>query len=225
MPDSDPYVKLVRRVGERILNASAEVPREKYKWTFNVIESDMCNAFVLPGGGVVVFTGMIRMCADESQLAAVLGHEVGHCVARHPAERMTGLLLAKLVSFVIGPFVSSSSVFAGFWQLSLLLPASRMQEREADYIGMVLMARAGYCPHAAPALWERMYEMTREQRKYEKELSFLSTHPASADRVTELNKQMAQVMPLFDEAYMRRSPFHSVLQLFGAETTCSVCGR
>lgn len=184
----DAVVGVVRRVGERIA-AAADKP--EYKWEFNVIDDDsMINAFALPGGKVAVYTGLFPVAQDEAGLAAVLGHEVGHALARHGAERMSQGILAQLggvaLSVALGARNSyaSDAVMQAYGlgaQYGVLLPYSRTQESEADHIGLIVMAKAGYDPEASLALWQRMEEL---DGKAPPEL--LSTHPSSGTRQQDI---------------------------------------
>ncbi|MBI4517619.1 MAG: M48 family metallopeptidase [Deltaproteobacteria bacterium] len=189
-----PVLALVRRVGERV-QAAADKP--DYKWEFNVIDDDsMINAFALPGGKVAVYTGLFEVAQDEAGLAAVIGHEVGHALARHGAERMSQGQLAQIfgtgLALALGgqdPYAAEAvlQAFGLGVQLGVLLPYSRAQESEADHIGMILMAKAGYDPEAALHLWERM---ERANDKVPPE--FLSTHPSAGTRQQDIKRWLPE---------------------------------
>jgi predicted Zn-dependent protease len=176
----DPALTAVlERVGRRVASASGI----QAEWEFAVFEEDKTvNAFALPGGKVGVYTGLLPVAETEAGLAAVLAHEVAHVVARHGAERLSQGLLAQFgaAAIQIGMGGNDPVVTRGVLQayglgatVGVLLPWGRTQEAEADYIGLILMAKAGYDPHAALSLWERMQKKEGRQRAPE----FLSTHP------------------------------------------------
>ena len=192
---SDPRLNdQVTRVGRRI---AAATERNDYQWEFKVIEDPQVNAFCLPGGKVAVYTGMLPMARDDAGLAAVLGHEVAHAVARHGGERMSqqlavqGLTLATAQTLLAGndPRVVQlvgATLGAGA-TVGLLLPWSRAQESEADHLGLIYMAKAGYHPSAARDLWKRMADSSGRPDASASTLEkFLSTHPQPAERVTQI---------------------------------------
>jgi predicted Zn-dependent protease len=193
----DPEVNaIVRRVGERIARA-AEKP--DYRWEFTVIDDPrQVNAFALPGGKVAVYTGLFPVAQDEAGLAAVMGHEVAHALARHGAERMSQGVVAQVAATGLAVAVSGSSpatrnaVMGAFGlgtQVGVLLPFSRTQESEADHIGLILMAKAGYDPAAALGLWKRMESnATGGQGPPE----FLSTHPAYGTRQSTIESWLPE---------------------------------
>lgn len=209
--ETDPEVlALVRDVGERIARVAE---RPDYKWDFRVIRNaELANAFALPGGKVAVYTGLFRVAQDTAGLAAVMGHEVGHAIARHGAERLSSGVVLDILGAGVAAAVGGSSkatqaaVQAAFGlgsQVGVLLPFSRAQEAEADYLGLILMAKAGYDPHAAVGLWERFASMGN-QRSAE----FLSTHPAPESRQKGLREALKDALP-----YFRAAPPAPVLPL------------
>lgn len=173
-------VALVRDVGERI---AAVADRRDYHWEFNVIDDDkQVNAFALPGGKVAVYTGIFKAARDTAGLAAVMGHEVAHALAHHGAERMSQGMATQVVLTGASVALGSQSPAAQMGimqalglgaQVGVILPFGREQESEADHIGLILMAKAGYDPHAAYDLWQRM-----EQLNAQSPPEFLSTHPS-----------------------------------------------
>jgi predicted Zn-dependent protease len=178
---------MVRRVGERIATAA---DRPDYKWEFNLVEDKTPNAFCLPGGKVVVYTGILPYTKDETGLAVVMGHEVAHALARHGAERMSTGELAGIagktaaIIFGGGNPESEKQVEQAFGigsNVGVLLPFSRHQESEADEIGLVLMAKAGYDPRQAVDFWKRM-----SQGQNGAPPEFLSTHPSDQTRITRI---------------------------------------
>jgi predicted Zn-dependent protease len=179
----------VTRVGRRIAEATG---RSDYQWEFKVIEDAQVNAFCLPGGKVAVYTGILPVTRDDAGLSAVLGHEVAHAVARHGGERLSqqmaaqGLTLAATQALLggrdpaIGQLVGAA-LGAGV-SVGVLMPFSRAQESEADHLGLIYMAEAGYHPSAARDLWVRMGEASKGRQQIE----FLSTHPLPATRITQI---------------------------------------
>ncbi len=193
-------VHLVNKVGWRIAKAA---DRPDFAWEFKVIKDDKtANAFCLPGGKVFVYTGILPYTKDEAGLATVISHEVGHVIARHGAERMSTLLLIELGEAGLAaalkkhsPTVAKAFLIAyGLGaELGILLPYSRLQEYEADHIGLILMAKAGYDPKAAIAFWERM--LKRKKKGHIPE--FLSTHPADEKRIAALKQLLPEAMQYY----------------------------
>ena len=195
---SDPRLnEQVTRVGQRIAAATA---RNDYQWEFKVLEDTQANAFCLPGGKVAVYTGILPITRDDAGLAAVLGHEVSHAIARHGGERMSQTLvvqtsLAATQTALAGndPLVvqSVTALLGAGASVGLLLPWSRAQESEADHLGLIYMAKAGYNPIAARDLWIRMGEASRGGSTPP---AFLSTHPSAATRVTQIEAWMPEAL-------------------------------
>lgn len=179
----------VVEVGNRI---AAVADKPEYQWEFNVIDDPkQVNAFALPGGKVAVYTGLFPVAQDTGALAAVMAHEVAHALARHGAERMSQTQLVQLgaVALAIGLGGQSAAVqntamqaFGLGAQVGVLLPFSRSQESEADHIGLILMAKAGYEPEYALALWQRMEARSEGGQP----LEFLSTHPGYGTRQDQI---------------------------------------
>ena len=175
----------VNRVAQRIIGA---VEKPDLPWEVKVIEENQANAFALPGGKIAVYTGILPIARDDAGLAAVIGHEVGHVIARHSAERVSQQMVAQglggaLVSGVLGTDPQTSAQVAGLFAQGLLLPWGRRQESEADHIGLILMAKAGYDPRAARDLWVRMGEASKGQSRPPE---FLSTHPSEETRIRQI---------------------------------------
>lgn len=179
----------VARVGQRIAQAAE---RSDYQWEFRLIEDPQVNAFCLPGGKVAVYTGMLPVARDDAGLAAVVGHEVAHAIARHGGERVsqqllvqTGLAATQAALARRDPATTQAvtSLLGAGAAVGLLLPWSRSQESEADHLGLVYMAKAGYHPAAARDLWVRMAESSRGQGR---QPEFLSTHPAPETRIRQI---------------------------------------
>ena len=192
---SDRYVGPVRRIGERLAQAAN---RSDYHWEFAVIDDPMqINAFALPGGKVAVYTGILPVAEDSDGLAVVMGHEIAHVIARHGAERMSqGLatqLGANVLSAAVGGSPGGNVLLAAYGlgaQVGVLLPYSRTQESEADHIGLILMAEAGYDPRAAPAFWERMSRVASGGSPPE----FLATHPSNETREQQIRAWLPEAL-------------------------------
>lgn len=200
-------VQMVRRVGTRIARASEEFMRDagmeseikNFQWEFNLIQDDKTvNAWCMPGGKVGVYTGILPVTRDETGLAVVMGHEVGHAIAKHGNERMSQGLLAQLgaaglsVALSTQPGPTSDIFMAAYGvgtNVGILLPYSRIHESEADRIGLSLMARAGYDPRAAVPFWQRMSE-----KGGSKPPEFLSTHPAPETRIKQIEALIPEAM-------------------------------
>ena len=198
---SDPVAtEQVRRVGLRIAEATG---RTDYEWEFNLIEDKQANAFCLPGGKVAVYTGILPITRDDAGLAAVLGHEVSHAIARHGGERVSqGLLVqvglaATQVALARNDPVMVQQVTALLGAgatVGLILPWSRTQESEADHLGLIFMAKAGYDPHAARDLWVRMAEAAKRSGRPPE---FLSTHPAEETRIRQIEGWLPEALQYY----------------------------
>lgn len=196
--------QMIQRVGnklvtaaERYLNANGYQGFMKdYKWEFHLVKDDQVNAFAMPGGKVVVYTGLLPVVQDETGLAVVLGHEIAHALADHGAQRMSAAELQQLGGAVVGAATAGQSqstqqILAQAYglgtQVGVMLPFSRSQESEADRIGLTLMAIAGYDPDQAAQLWQRMQAQGGQQPP-----EFLSTHPSNQTRINNLTKWAAE---------------------------------
>ena len=193
----------VDRVGRRIAAvASKDLPNAK--WEFVVFKSHEANAFCLPGGKVGVYTGILPITQDDAGLATVLGHEIGHAVAHHGASRMSHAMVSQGIGNWAGSQISASqyaqyqSLFMGLYGLgstyAVELPYSREQESEADHIGLIYMARAGYDPKAAVEFWKRFAAYNQQQGGGKNSLlaKFTSTHPLDAARIKDLESLLPQ---------------------------------
>lgn len=199
---------MVQRVGQRI---AAVAPLPNARWEFVVFdEAKTANAFCLPGGKVGIYTGILPITKDEAGLATVMGHEVAHAVARHGAERMTQGLLSQLGGQVLGTALQSSAektrnlwlgLYGATSQVGWTLPHSRQQESEADHLGIIYMARAGYDPRNAVEFWKRFaaYNEQHGGRGWE----FLSTHPLDERRIADLEALMPQALSEYNAARSR----------------------
>jgi len=199
--------ELVRRVGTRIEHAVAQYFSEHglssrlsgYQWEYHLVEEKQINAWCMPGGKVVVYTGILPLSKDENGLGVVLGHEIAHAVANHGGERMSQSLLVEMGGLTLDAALSQNpsqthSLFLAAYglgtQVGVLLPYSRVQESEADHLGLIFMAMAGYDPAGAVAFWERM--IASQQGKAQPE--FLSDHPADARRIEDIKKLLPEAM-------------------------------
>ena len=190
---------MVVRVGQRI---AAAADRPDFDWQFNLIDAPgTVNAFCLPGGRVAVYTGILPVTMDEDGLAVVMSHEVAHALAHHGAERMSQGELVNLGGAALqagmankDPAVQKGvlSAFGLGANVGVLLPFSRSHEAEADHIGLILMAKAGYDPRAAVALWQRM-----EAVGGNKPPEFLSTHPADATRIKKIEAELPEALTYY----------------------------
>ena len=202
-------IEPVKRVAARIVEAAkrskyAEMANQ-FQWEVTIIKDDKtANAFALPGGKMAVYTGIFPMAKTEAGLAAVMGHEVVHALARHGAERMSQGQLTNAGLQVIGAAAGAAGGGGMLGQATMaalgvgakvgvLLPFSRKHESEADYVGILLAADAGYDPRESIALWERMGQMSGRGAPTE----FLSTHPSHETRITQLKKWMPEAMAIY----------------------------
>src|SRR5687768_13520553 len=187
----------VTRVGRRIAEATG---RADYAWEFKVLEDKQANAFCLPGGKVAVYTGLLPITKDDAGLAAVLGHEVAHAIARHGGERVsqtllvqTGLAATQVALSGNDPHTvqAVTSLLGAGASVGVLLPWSRTQESEADRLGLIYMAKAGYHPSAARDLWVRMAELSKGRQQ---PLELLSTHPAPTTRIQDIERWLPEAL-------------------------------
>jgi len=201
-------IEPVKRIAARIIEAAkrskyAEMAQQ-FQWEVTVLKDDKtANAFALPGGKMAVYTGIFPMAKTEAGLAAVMGHEVVHALARHGAERMSQGQLTNVGLQVVGAAAGATggggtvgqaamAALGAGAQVGILLPFSRKHESEADYVGILLAADAGYDPREAVALWERMGQMSGGAP-----LEFLSTHPSHETRITQLKRWMPEAMAIY----------------------------
>jgi len=187
-------VAMIERVGKRL---AAVVPGgDKFAWEFTLLESEQVNAFCLPGGKVAFYTGILPYCQNEAAVAAVMGHEIGHAVARHGGKRMTQGVILGGAQMALGEALRakgysesttnlSLAAAGGLANVGIVLPFSRGHELEADSMGLEYMAKAGYDPDEAVAFWQRFAALGSSGP------AFMSTHPQSEDRAKELSKRMS----------------------------------
>ncbi len=204
MPDSDPRVQMVKSCGSRIQKAVQEFYVQKkatadlqgFSWAFNVVDSKEVNAWCMPGGKVVVYTGLLPVTQDEQSLAIVMGHEIAHAIARHGNQRMSQGLLVQFGGQALSVALSqkpalTQQLFAQAYGVSTTLGTlkySRSHETEADKMGLIFAAMAGYNPEVAIGFWQRMASMSGGQKPPE----LLSTHPSDATRINDLKAYMPE---------------------------------
>ncbi len=191
-------VDAVRAVGGR-LAAVAEDPG--FKWEYNVIDADQANAFALPGGKVAVYTGILPIAANVNGLAVIMGHEIAHAIARHGAERMAHQKLVQFGTLAAGMAIGDMDIQTQRMvmgalgvgaQVGVLLPFSRSHESEADYMGLIYVARACFDPREAPLLWQRMGEGAGGKAPGE----FMSTHPSHETRIRQFEEWMPEALAI-----------------------------
>jgi metalloendopeptidase OMA1, mitochondrial len=205
----------VARIGERIAKAVGnELPDAK--WEFVVFDSKELNAFALPGGKVGVYTGLIQLAENDAELATVMGHEIGHVIARHGAERLSEAMVIAGVGALGSAVVEAKTedpktkqlfdlAYGGAATLGRVLPHSRANESEADRMGAIYAARAGYDPRAAITFWQKM--MAQKQAADSAAAAgaggrlsaIFSTHPADQKRIADLQALMPQVLPIYEQ--------------------------
>lgn len=194
------YVNLVEKPGWRIAKV---VNRPDFQWEFHVIDdAKTANAFCLPGGKIFVYTGIFKYAQTEAELATVIGHEIAHALARHGAERMSMQLLAQMGEQAAAKALQIQSpralktfeiAYGLGANIGLILPYSRTQEFEADHIGLILMAKAGYNPEAALSFWQKM----ASEAKGFKPPPFLSTHPADEARIDRIKTMLPEALEYY----------------------------
>ncbi len=205
--------RMVQRVGKRIQRAVEQYFSEHhmqnrldgYQWEFNLVEDKAVNAWCMPGGKVVVYTGILPLTKNDAGLAVVLGHEIAHAVAGHGSERMSQGLMVQLGGMALSKALEKKprqtqalfmTAYGAGAQLGVLLPYSRLHESEADHLGLIFMAMAGYDPHVAVNFWQRMAAMKAGQSPPE----ILSTHPSDATRINQIKKLLPEAMRYYKKS-------------------------
>lgn len=203
-------IEQVRNVGRRIQAAVEDYFREKnmasvisgYSWEFNLVENDEINAWCMPGGKVVVYSGILPITNNDSGLAVVMGHEIAHAVARHGNERMSQALIAQLGGVALNVAMKDkpaetrmlwTAAYGAGAQVGVLLPFSRLHESEADRLGLIFMAMAGYDPETAVDFWSRMASKQGGKSMPE----FLSTHPSDETRISKIRALLPEAKKYF----------------------------
>jgi predicted Zn-dependent protease len=184
----------IKEAAEKWLNANGHKGYlEGYQWEYKLVEDPSVNAWCMPGGKIVVYTGILPVTKDEAGLATVLGHEVSHALANHGQQRMSAGILQQVGAIGVAVATQNKSeetkqgsmlAYSGISQLGVMLPFSRSHENEADMIGLTLMAIAGYNPEEAILFWERMAANSKGNKTPE----FMSTHPSDETRITRLKE-------------------------------------
>jgi predicted Zn-dependent protease len=204
--------QLVKRVGSRIQKAVEQYCAQNdmsdilqgYQWEFNLIEDDQLNAWAMPGGKMVVYTGLLKVTQSEAGLATVIGHEIAHVFAKHGAERMTQGLVVDMGGMALSKALANSpaqtkNLFMQSYglgtQVGILLPYSRVHETEADHLGLIFMAMAGYNPNEAVNFWQRMAVAKQGSQPIE----ILSTHPADSTRIQNLQELIPKAMKYYKQ--------------------------
>jgi predicted Zn-dependent protease len=196
------YIALVERVGHRIAQVAN---RPDYDWEFRVIASPEMNAFCLPGGKVAVYEGILPVCQNEAGVAVVLSHEIAHALARHGGERMSHSYVVNGLGTAVGYMTRNqeavlrdrvNTVYGLSSKYGFILPYSRKHESEADHMGILLMAQAGYDPSEAPRFWTRFGAGQQGAKPPE----FFSTHPADEHRAAALQELLPQAMAMYQQA-------------------------
>lgn len=204
--------QMVKRVGQKIQVAVEQYLQknghadllEGYDWEFNLVDNEQVNAWCMPGGKVVIYTGILPVTKNETGLAVVMGHEIAHAIAEHGNERMSQQLLQQagaaglMVALNEKPQETQmlwSMVYGYGTQYAIMLPYSRTHESEADHLGLIFMSMAGYNPQEAPAFWERMSSTGGAAPP-----ELLSTHPSDETRISNLNKWMPEAMTYYQNS-------------------------
>lgn len=200
--------EMVKRVGTRIAAAvetfyksnGYESELKNYSWEFNLVKDKSVNAFAMPGGKIVVYEGLLPVTQSEEGLAVVVGHEVAHVIAQHSSERMSQQIALQYGGSIAGGLVGNSigsqlgqQVFGIGAQLGVMLPYARKQEYEADEIGLIVMALAGYNPEVAVSFWSRMAQSSSNSSNSD----FLSTHPTDQKRIDRIKQVMPRAMEFY----------------------------
>lgn len=203
---------MVQRVSRNVANAVEQYLKDNgqaeklkdYKWEFNLIESKEVNAWAMPGGKIVVYEGIIPLAGNDDGLAVVLGHEIAHAVAHHGNERMSQGLITQLGGTALQVALANKpqqtqqlfmSVFGAASNVGFILPYSRLHESEADYLGLIFMAMAGYDPQTAIPFWQKMAAQGGN-----KPPEFLSTHPSDETRIRDIQAKMGEAMSYYNSS-------------------------
>jgi len=211
LPSSSSEVQKVQRIGNRIAAAATEYLTARgfadrvanYKWEFNVVDSKEVNAWCMPGGKVVVYTGILPVTQNDDALAVVMGHEIAHAIAQHGNERMSQGMMAQLGGVALSVALANkpqetqnvfNQAYGAGATLGVILPFSRKHESEADEMGLMFSAKAGYNPQEAVAFWERMSKLGGGQKPPE----ILSTHPSDETRIKKIKEIMPKAMILYN---------------------------
>ena len=193
----------VERVGKKIATATEKFMKDNglsddvanFSWEFNLVKDDELNAFCMPGGKIVVYDGLLKLATSDAELATVIGHEVAHAVAKHSSERLSQQMIAQYGAYILSAALSTKSeaaqtlgqqVYGLGAEYGVMLPFSRKHESEADYMGLIFMAMAGYDPATAVTFWEKMAAASTTTVP-----AILSSHPSDAKRIADLKANLS----------------------------------
>ena len=210
-PSSNRDAEMVRRVGQRIASAITQYYKQQnlaneisgYEWEYNLVDSKEVNAWCMPGGKIVVYTGLLPITQNEAALAVVIGREVTHAVAKHGNERMSQAMVQQLGGVALATALSNQptetqnllmAAYGAGSEVGILLPFSRNQEYEADKFGLYYTAMAGYNPQEAIALWKRMEAASQNSARPPE---FMSTHPSEGNRIKRLESYMPEALKYY----------------------------
>jgi len=192
----------VRGIAQKLIPVTAAFRTDApgWKWEINTLTTDEMNAYAMPGGKIMVYSGLVdKLKLTDAELAAVIGHEISHALREHTRERVSRAYAQQVallgLAVVTGAGTGALDLANQVASVTFQLPHSREQESEADIMGLELMSRAGYDPHAAVSVWKKMMEAQKSNPP-----EFLSTHPSSSNRVAELEARIPKVMPLYEAA-------------------------
>lgn len=218
LSDDQEKVQLVKTVGNKTKNAVIQFMNDNklsdkldgYEWEFNLIDEDVANAWCMPGGKVAFYTGILPICQDESGIAVVMGHEIAHAIANHGRERMSQGLVQQLGGMALTVAIQDkpeqtqaifNTAYAVGTIVGAMLPFSRLHESEADKLGLIFMAMAGYDPHEAIDFWKRMDAMSAGNQPP----AFLSTHPSHEKRIADLEAYLPKAMKYYKKGQKKRT--------------------
>ena len=202
---------MVKRVGQRLATAvekylnehGLQAETKEYSWEFNLVQDQSVNAFCMPGGKIVVYEGLLPVTKDEASLAIVLGHEIAHAVAKHSAEQMSKQIKNQYGTEILGQVLNAAGVSSGTTQLAQIiaqkglqfrsLKYSRDNESEADHMGLIFAAMAGYDPNVAVSFWQRMAQMTGNSNQRD----VFSDHPSDAKRIAAIKQELPEALTYY----------------------------
>ena len=202
---------MVKRVGQRLATAvekylnehGLQAETKEYSWEFNLVQDQSVNAFCMPGGKIVVYEGLLPVTKDEASLAIVLGHEIAHAVAKHSAEQMSKQIKNQYGTEILGQVINAAGVSSGTTQLAQIiaqkglqfrsLKYSRDNESEADRMGLIFAAMAGYDPNVAVSFWQRMAQMTGNSNQSD----VFSDHPSDAKRIAAIKQELPEALTYY----------------------------
>lgn len=195
----------VQRIANRLIPQVTvyRAEAQRWNWEVHVIKSNELNAYVLPGGKIMFYSGIIdRLGLTDDEIAAIMGHEMAHALREHARERLSRQMATQtgigIAASIFGLSQGQTQLAGLAGELGLTLPNSRTQETEADLMGVELMARAGYNPNSAVSLWQKM-----QQAQGGSGIQFLSTHPLSSTRIANIRAMLPKVMPLYQQSRYR----------------------